>query len=897
MIKNDFSDSIALSGAWAFSLGNESHQKSIRVPGCWEAQGYSKFLEGPGHYQRAILIPKEWAAGCKIMGEFDAVSYACEIYLNGIKVGEHQGLWTPFAVDLTETARPGEENLLALRVYKPGKRYPMRTTLAGFLPDVATTFGGIWQTAYLRAHKVGIKHLEVTTDFENGGLQLSCQAMTFDFPVLDGHWKLTVSSGGKTVAEESMKLTVDGILSIFLPLEDPILWSPTNPHLYTIQITLLESTTPIAQVSRRVGFRQMKTSGNQLLFNDKPFMVRGILSWGWEPDRISPNYTAEQVREEMRRVRQLGFNLIKLCLFVPNQAYFDIADEEGMLLWQELPMWLPDITPEMHERVKEEYAAITGLASHHPSVVLYSLGCELSQVIDGGLLGDLNDIVRNLVTDVLVCDNSGSGESYGGLDYDFSDFTDYHPYCDIHYFEALLDNWRRDWQSPRPWIFGEFCDSDTFRDVNKIINNHEGQRPWWMTLDNPVTTWRPESMALIEEEERLAQAQPGFSPQELMEISYAQSLVERKFTLESLRRRRGMGGYIITGLRDTPISTSGIWDDLYRPKWQATEFLPINSDAVLSLDVPRKRRWHHGGDRPDRVDIFNHLSGSTVRWNVILFFTGTGNFKGSSLNWSLINPEGATIHSGSEEITRKIAPGLPQELCTVICDLPFVQKATKFRLEISLKSHRATVINHWPQWVYPHIPDPPGYLGIYDPVHIVDEYWDWLSGIPTVNIAKDFSEYSMLLTTVLDQEILRFVSDGGKLILLQQGDGPLPSRRCPFWRESIILFPEHSLWESFPHDGYADMQFFGSATDIAFDSRRLSQNLPDLAELRPIMRRLDAREFHMSEYLFEARIGMGYLIGCSLRIQGGMGVQPDGLKRNIAGSALLSRILAYLDNK
>jgi hypothetical protein len=92
------------------------------------------------------------------------------------------------------------------------------------------------------------------------------------------------------------------------------------------------------------------------------------------------------------------------------------------------------------------------------------------------------------------------------------------------------------------------------------------------------------------------------------------------------------------------------------------------------------------------------------------------------------------------------------------------------------------------------------------------------------------------------------------------------------------------------------MQFFGTATDIAFDSHRLSNSLPGLKELRPIMRRLDAREFHMSEYLFEARIGMGNLIGCSLRIQGGMGVQPLGMKRNIAGGALLSMILAYLDN-
>jgi hypothetical protein len=895
MIRNDFSDSIALTGTWEFSLGNVSPQGTIQVPGCWEAQGHSKFLEGPGHYQCKVHVPKNWA-GHKILGEFEAVSYACEIHLNGILVGEHRGLWTPFLIDLTSITLPGEDNTLELIVYKPGERFPMRSTLAGFLPDVATTFGGIWQPVRLRSLKVGIDDVQIDTDFDKGGMQISCQARTYDYPLTDGRWEIIVSAGEKKVASQSLTFTSNGKLDTYLNIEDPILWSPTHPHLYTIQITLLENVTPVAQVSERIGLRRMTTNGDQLLFNDQPFMVRGILSWGWEPDRIAPAYTPEQAREEMRRVRQLGFNLIKLCLFVPNQAYYDIADEEGMLLWQEWPMWLPEITPELREIIKDEYSAMTGLTRHHPSVVLYSLGCELSQVVDDELLEDLNDTVRNLVSDVLVCDNSGSGESYGGLDYDFSDFTDYHPYCDIHYFEALLDNWRRDWQSPRPWIFGEFCDSDTFRDIGEIIDKNGGQRPWWMTSDNPVTTWRPESLALIEEEDRLERVQPGYKPQELVTISHAQSLVERKYTLESVRRRRGVGGYIVTGLRDTPISTSGIWDDLYRPKWETTEFLRINNEAVLTLDVTRKRRWHNGGDRPDRLDVFNHLSGSTVRWKVVLYFTGTQHYKGSTLSWSLADTNGIEIQAGGNEITHEITPGVPQELGIITCNLPIVEKGTEIRLDISLHDNLSAITNRWPIWVYPNPSDPPANLGIFDPAQLLDDHGEWLDGIARVPSAEELPAYGMLLTTVLDEELLRYVDNGGKLLLLQQGDGPLPSRRCPFWRESIILFSEHPLWESFPQHGYADMQFFGMASDLAFDSYQLLKNLPNLKDLRPILRRLDAREFHMSEYLFEAKVGKGILSGCSLRIQGGAGVQPYGWRRNIAGSALLWMLLGYMSS-
>lgn len=895
MIINELAESIALTGAWAFSLGNDSLQGTIQVPGCWEAQGYSKFVDGPAYYQRKVHIPGAWS-GHRILVEFEAVSYACEISFNGIPVGEHRGLWTPFVVDLTDSARPGEENTLALVVYKPGERFPMRSTLAGFLPDVATTFGGIWQPAHLRALKAGMDELHIPPDVERGGVQLSCRAVTYDFPVSDGQWEIIVSDGERNVAEILLPLASDGKLNTFLPIQDPILWGPVHPHLYTLHIRLLEAGTPIAQVSRRVGFRWMTTRGDQLLYNDEPLMVRGILSWGWEPQRIAPNYTPEQARGEMRRVRQLGFNLVKLCLFVPNQVYFEIADQEGMLLWLELPMWLPQITPAMHETIKAEYAAMTRLALDHPSVVLYSLGCELSQVVGGRLLEDLNTVVRDLVTGVLVCDNSGSGESYGGLDFDFSDFTDYHPYCDIHYFEALLDNWRRDWQSPRPWIFGEFCDSDTFRDINEMIACNGGERPWWMTRDNPVTTWRPESLAMMEQESRLQQAQPGFSPQEIVEISYAQSFVERKYILESLRRRRGIGGYVLTGLLDTPISTSGIWDDLGRLKWDPAQFLPINGEAVLSLDVTRKRRWHHGGDRPDRLDVFNHLTGTTVRWNVILFFAGKDHFKGGTWSWSLVHSDGTVICSGSEEVIQEMQPGVPQELGRITCALPLVHKGTEYCLAISLGNHGSVVANHWPIWVYPEMPTPPAGMGIYDPMGQLLVGEEWFSGVPAIQNVRDFPRVGLILTPVLDEALLRFVKKGGKLLLLHQGSGPLPIRHCPFWRESIILFPEHPLWDSFPHCGYAGMQFFSTATDIAFDSSQLANSLPGLNALAPMMRRLDARQFHMSEYLFEARVGLGTLIGCSLRLQGGMGVQPHGMKRNIAGSALLSMILAYLGN-
>jgi hypothetical protein len=929
MLVNDLSPIIPLDGPWEFSLGENAPWGAIQVPGCWDVQGFSKYIEGPARYSREFEIPESWR-NRQIYLEFDAVSYVCEIFVNGSTAGSHIGLWTPFSVDLTPYVRYDKPNTLELSIYKPGERYPMRSSLAGFLPDVATTFGGIWQPVRLRAHQAGLKDFFVDSDPANGKLYVSCQVDFYPDPE-NPRWLVEVTHEGKLVRH--LPLPFDKNLDVTLEIPSLQTWRPENPALYTVTLSLLDKRrlselnsnvlsddefVTHARVSARTGFRQMTTSGNQLLLNGIPFMVRGILSWGWEPDQIAPAYTPDQARAEFRRVKQMGFNLVKLCLFVPNQAYFDIADEEGMLLWEELPMWLPEVTPELRQQAPVEYAEITRAIRRHPSVVIYSLGCELSASVDEPLLNQLNQVVRAELQfrsqvlpgqqqHVLVCDNSGSGESYAGLDVDFADFSDYHPYYDIHYFEPLLDNWRRDWKAPRPWIFGEFCDSDTFRNLDAIIQENNGQRPWWLTADNPVTVWRSESKAMLEASERLARANLPFSPQEITRISYAQSQVTRKYTLETLRRRSGMGGYIITGLRDTPISTSGIWDDFYRPKWSAEEFMAVNGEGVLSLEVGRRRVWRHGGDRPERLDAHNFWSGDHARWHVIASLYDDHSTAGplpadTILRWSLLDSERKIIKSDWQTVRHTLPAGAPGEVAVISTGLPEVVQVSQFILQVSLGRDRSNPYsNQWPVWVYP-VPErhagemgAPFRVGILDPHHDLDDWGAgdpplaWFDQLPRLEALLD--SYELLISTVWDHDMLAHVREGGRVLLFQQGSGPLPAIRCPFWREAIKLFYPHPLWELFQHPGYTDMQFFGLASDVAFDSQRILETIPGINEFNPVLRRLDARQFLVSDYLFEAQIGAGTLLACSLRLRGGMGAQPSGLQRNVAGGALFNALI------
>ena len=97
--------------------------------------------------------------------------------------------------------------------------------------------------------------------------------------------------------------------------------------------------------------------------------------------------------------------------------------------------------------------------------------------------------------------------------------------------------------------------------------------------------------------------------------------------------------------------------------------------------------------------------------------------------------------------------------------------------------------------------------------------------------------------------------------------------------------------------GYADLQFFGLATDASLIASRINEVLPDATAVRPIMRRLDARHFDISEYLLEAQVGAGRLLACTLRLQGGAGGQPWGPRRHVAGAFMLWALISMRNAK
>jgi hypothetical protein len=890
--ENSLSDTLDLCGAWRFALGDDiAPPAEIHVPGCWEAQGYDKQSDGPAVYHRPVRVPEAWA-GRRVFIRFDAVSYHAEVAVDGQAVGAHQGMWTPFELDLTDHLTPGRKHEITLTAFKPGERFPLRETLAGFLPDVCTTFGGIWQPARLIAHAgPTFSDIRLAADADTGALQLRAQLNPIAGPAraLSAVLEVLDPEGGRvaTAREALPALDAPRALDFALVVPEFQRWAPGSPALYTAEIRAEHSGHPVAVTRRRFGFRRLSSQGEQLLFNGAPVCLRGLLHWGWYPDLLCPMPNAETVREEFRRAREMGFNLIKLCLFVPSPIYFEVADEEGMFLWLELPMWLPLVTPGLRAQAPLEYADILARVHHHPSVVVYSLGCELNRTVDAELLARLNDIARSFIVGAQLCDNSGSGECYGGLRADFADFSDYHFYCDLQYFDPLVDQFRREWRPPRPWIFGEFCDSDDYREPEELAAAHGSQPPWWFGFDNPILG--PLREAQRHQIERVTAL--DWTQQELKRVSRQESLVVRKSIVEKVRRRAGMGGYAITGFRDTPIATSGVFDDLGRAKFPPEEFRAFTADTVLILDGGRERTWRHGGDRPRRRDLFNHQAGQPIDLRLILAHAGPA-LPDGELTWRALDAAGQTLAENRLTLPGPLMGGRPQEIAAVQFAAPDVEQATALALEARLSAGGVSVTNRWTLWVYPAADPWPEGVGFYDPAGSLDCLDDLADAAARV---RELSEPPRLLVAgALPPGLPGYLRDGGRALLLQWGSEPLAVRPCPFWRESIKLFEDHPVMRAMPHAGFADLQFYSLATDWALEPHALARAMPDVREVTPLLTRLDAREFTLAHYLVEARLDRGRVMASTLRFQGGLGDQPTGLRDNPVGRFLLRQILDYL---
>jgi hypothetical protein len=408
---------------WATNKGFVANQnrRPIIVPSVWET--IEKDYEGVGIYRHEFVVAEGW--NDKVIHlRFEAVNYLSEVWLNDEVVGFHEGGFTPFEFRVDEMAKPGETNVLIVRVVGP-------ITLSDKTVDGikamespqwrAGISGGIWQGVSL-----------VATDdlyLEDVHVQPSFSEKTVDFHLAMDHAGLkqkeasiqvviSEAKDGKEVASVMIsKHLHPGVNkhSLSLAVPNAHSWSPASPNLYHADVKVSSEGQLSDSYSGRFGFREFTIRDKDFYLNGKPIYLKATFFEGLYPNKVAYPDDVAMVREEIRLAKEAGFNMIRPWRKPSSDLWLDIADEMGILVVSSPAlecMTLPMSTPYLPMRVENEIREAVLKDRNRTCIVQWELFNELHRPVLKQLMRPMAMLTRELDPTRMILDESG-GWAYG----------------------------------------------------------------------------------------------------------------------------------------------------------------------------------------------------------------------------------------------------------------------------------------------------------------------------------------------------------------------------------------------------------------------------------------------------------------------------------------------------
>lgn len=296
---------------------------TLDVPGDWNHQEPGLWwYEGTVWYGRHFHAEHE--EGKRRILYFAGVSVRCEVWLNGIKVASHEGAFTPFQVDVTDVLKDGD-NFLTVRVNNNRR--------VDAIPAINFdwwNYGGITREVMLLS--VPERHIaDYFIRLEPGSsdrilvdVRLSAvaagQDVWVDIPELKLKRKLSSSP--------------DGIASGSFKAGKMQLWNPLKPKLYDILLSTASDT-----VMDKIGFRHISVDGTRILVNGKPLFLKCISFHEEIPTEKRRAVSDEDARILVDAALELGCNSIRLAHYPQSERIVRYAEEKGLLIWEEIPLW------------------------------------------------------------------------------------------------------------------------------------------------------------------------------------------------------------------------------------------------------------------------------------------------------------------------------------------------------------------------------------------------------------------------------------------------------------------------------------------------------------------------------------------------------------------------------
>lgn len=378
-----------INDGWEFRKPADTEWTSVNIPHTFNLDAYRQpnYYQGKGLYRRVLTLPKV-DPHRRYYLKIDAASKAAEVTVNGKSAGSHAGGYTAFVVDVTDYIQ--KENIIEITV--DNGRKDITPISADF-----TFWGGIYRDVWLvstpeqhfRMDNMGSDGVFVSTPEVNGQrgkIQVKGEVTN------DAETAVTLevqnqiySPQGDLLQTRKQKVKLKaGETREFGYVSDvianPDLWSPETPSLYKVKTQLLNPKTNevIDEKTNKVGFRWFAFDGNKgFSLNGKPYKLRGV-NRHQDQAPVGVALDDEAHRRDIRLIKELGCNFIRISHYPQDDAIVEMCDELGLLAWEEIPIIniVPD-TPGYADNCELNLREMIRQHYNHPSIIAWGYMNEI----------------------------------------------------------------------------------------------------------------------------------------------------------------------------------------------------------------------------------------------------------------------------------------------------------------------------------------------------------------------------------------------------------------------------------------------------------------------------------------------------------------------------------------
>ena len=775
---------LSLDGQWYFSpteILNTNDCSLITVPSPWQADARFRDHIGAAWYQREFEIATEWLEKDRVIFlGFGAIDYFAEVWLNNIKVGEHEGGYLPFELDVTQAAHAGV-NTLTVYVDDPLEIFSEiphgKQSWYGML-------SGIWQPVWVESRAAThIQRVKITTNSDQVSVDVNMRGDLMGLLFAE-----VVAQNGEVIARAESNAQ-----RFSIQIEHPQTWSPDEPNLYMLHVSAGAD-----QVTEAFGFRTIETRDGQILLNGHPFYLRGALDQDYYPDLISTPPSQEYIEDEFRKAKEMGLNCLRVHMKVADPRYYAAADKVGLLIWTELPNHI-NLTDDAKRRAKETLIGMVERDWNHPSIGIWTIineswGIDLTDPEQRAWLAETYEWLKKLDPARLVVGNSACWGNFHVA----TDIADFHIYYGMPDHYDQWDEWVSNYARRPWWLFAhEYQDHATWREfaqdpwhaseksaaadvhprgdepllisefgnwglpsATKLYGGNGGTAPWWFDtgLEWGDGIVYPRGIEQRFKDYHLDRVFPSLTA--LTEASQHLQYEALKYEIEHIRRYASIQGYVITEFTDLHWECNGLLDMYRNPKIHYSLLKNLNTDDML---IPLWERLAFSADETCEMEIlFSHYSAVEIKYAV--------------LKWKLVGPELPVL--GDQFFVNQTVAYQVNELGVVRFDIPHVHHPIRARLELRLVSGEKVIATAEQElYVFPADGVLRGMTQAATKTQRVDVMYSSKFHRQLEQLgfrtADDLSHADVAVVTTLDDACRDFLLHGGRVLLLAEADDAL----------------------------------------------------------------------------------------------------------------------------